>query len=384
MKKRAIIHIGTCKTGSTSIQTCLQANRKVLEEDGYSLTVPWDGPKEIHNLALIWPCKQVFEQPLFPGENALRQSYQEYQEFDYADLLQAGIDKVNLLKDHSFIISCEALADVNLVRFRRKMSMVKELLSPLQSTHEIIIIVYYRRQDFFLESLYNTWQRPCYRVSFQDFMGPLLPFDSGREDEAYDLDWEKHSAVLHEFFAAASILEYSYDLVRGKQELVSHFLSAIGIDHLGIRVPASREKVGVSNAMLQILHNVKLTAEESKALISFSGSCPELKKKTENSKILMPASLRKEMMEYYAPINRKFFKCTDEEYQAVFAPEDEYPEPLTQEEAFQMLARLIASKEQMALDQADARRKRILRFSPPFVRKMIPQSLKTKIYNRLS
>ena len=149
-------------------------------------------------------------------------------------------------------------------------------------------------------------------------------------------------------------------------------------------LPAKREKASVSTAMLQILHNVKLSAEESKALISFSGSCPELKKKTENSKILMPASLRKEMMDYYAPINREFFRCTDEEYQAVFAPKDEYPEPLTSEEAFQLLARLIASKEQKALDQADARRKLILRFSPPFVRKMIPQSLQTRIYNLLS
>jgi len=384
VKKRAIIHIGTCKTGTTAIQTCLQANRNVLEEDGYSLTIPWDGPREIHNLALIWPCKQVFEQPLFSGENVLRQWYQEYQEFDYADLLQAGVDKVSSLKDHSFIISCEALSDVNLTRFRKKMSMVKELLSPLRATHEITIIVYYRRQDVFLESLYDTWQRPCYRVSFQDFMDPLLPFNSGREDEGYDLDWEKHSTILQEFFAEANILEYSYDLVLRKQQLVSHFLSAIGIDHLGVLVPAKREKVSISSAMLQILHNVKLSAKESKALISFSGSCPELKKKTENSKILMPASLRKEMMEYYAPINREFFKCTDEEYQAVFAPKDEYPEPLTQEEAFQMLARLIASREQRALDRVDARRKRILRFSPSFVRKMIPRSLQMKIYNRLS
>ena len=384
MKKRAIIHIGTCKTGTTSIQTCLQANRNVLEEGGYSLTIPWDGPREIHDLALIWPCKLLFEQPLFSGENALRQSYQEYQELDYADLLQAGVDKVSSLKDYSFIISCEALSDVNLARFRKKMSMVKELLTPLRSTHEVTIIVYYRRQDAFLESLYDTWQRPCYRVSFQDFMDPLLPFDSDREDEAYELDWEKHSAILQEYFAEASILEYSYDLVLRKQELVSHFLSAIGIEHLGVMVPAKREKVSVSTAMLQVLHNVKLSAEESKALISFSGACPELKQETESSKVLMPASLRKEMLEYYAPINREFFECTDEEYQAVFAPGDEYPEPLTREEAFQMLARLIAGKEQRALDRADARRKRILRFSPSFVRKMIPQSLRTKIYNRLS
>jgi len=215
-------------------------------------------------------------------------------------------------------------------------------------------------------------------------MDPLLPFNSGREDEAYDLDWEKHSAILQEFFAEASILEYSYDLVLRKQELVSHFLSAIGIEHLGVMVPAKREKVSVSTAMLQVLHNVKLSAEESKALISFSGACPELKQETESSKVLMPASLRKEMLEYYAPINREFFECTDEEYQAVFAPGDEYPEPLTREEAFQMLARLIAGKEQRALDRADARRKRILRFSPPFVRKMIPHSLQMKIYNRLS
>ena len=384
MKKRAIIHIGTCKTGTTSIQTCLQANRNALEKEGYSLTIPWDGPREIHNLALIWPCKQVFEEPLFSGENVLREWYQEYQEFDYTDLLQAGIDKVNSLKDHSFIISCEALADVNLPRFRKKMSMVKELLSPLRATHEIIIIVYYRRQDTFLESLYDTWQRPCYRVSFQEFMDPLLPLNSGREDEVYDLDWQNHSAILQEFFAEASILEYSYDLVLRKQKLVSHFLSATGLDHLRVVVPAKREKASTSTAMLQILHHVKLSAEESKALISFSRSCAELNQKTETRKALMPASLRKEMMEYYAPINREFFGCTDEEYQAVFAPKDEYPEPLTQEDAFQMLARLIASKEQTALDQADTRRKRILRFSPPFVRKMIPQSLKRKIYDRLS
>ena len=136
--------------------------------------------------------------------------------------------------------------------------------------------------------------------------------------------------------------------------------------------------------MLQVLHNVKLSAEESRALISFSATCPELKQETESSKVLMPASLRKEMLEYYAPINREFFGCSDEEYEAVFAPLDEYPDPLTREEAFQMLARLIAGREQRALDRADARRKRILRFSPSFVRKMIPQSLRAKIYDRLA
>ena len=126
-KKTIYIHIGTPKTGSSAIQAFLKLNADLLQEKGYL----YPNPPEFGQPYQTSPGNAVFIKNLFDNNN--------YEEFK--NTLSSFDKNVNI------ILSSESIANtIN----KHKDRFFKEIES-----YNYKIIVYLRRQDHHLSSMYN-------------------------------------------------------------------------------------------------------------------------------------------------------------------------------------------------------------------------------------
>lgn len=144
MKKRLILHIGCEKTGTTSIQNTLAANRTVLLEK-YGIHYLKSLGLRNHTKLAIYACNGDKNLTRFLP-NGL--SLQEFRE----DLRQEFIKEIQNTTAETVIISCEWLHPR--LRDDSEFSRLKALLSGLFG--DVKVIVYLRRQDKLLMSLYST------------------------------------------------------------------------------------------------------------------------------------------------------------------------------------------------------------------------------------
>lgn len=147
--KKALVHIGIEKTGTTTIQTCLNWNREILEENGIGFL---KSPGKQNNRKITTYCMSYSNiddhvRRLGISDPKSRQRWRTafYKEF-YSEIT-AIKDKVL-----SVIISSEHLHS------RLKTTQEIEILKKLLTRHfeTVTILVYLRRQDFLALSLNST------------------------------------------------------------------------------------------------------------------------------------------------------------------------------------------------------------------------------------
>lgn len=142
---RLYLHIGTHKTGSTAIQESLRrAKSKLLSE------------------------KIVFL-PIQP-------SFKEIPRLSYLDKkivlsIQAFLQKYERIfsKEHTFVMSYEDFSG-NLMQGYRNAPIVARVLKEATEGFEVFIVVYLRRQDTFLESIYTQTVHEGGSDSFEKFI----------------------------------------------------------------------------------------------------------------------------------------------------------------------------------------------------------------------
>ena len=127
MHKQLILHIGTYKTGSTSIQKFLEINRDVLLADGiyYPEFIDSEGYRDLNN-GNMWPFQVADDKKEKIAIDSLQKMF---------------------LNHDTILISGEDFWGSG--RKERKLSLLKEL------NVKIKVIVYLRRQDKYLDSLFN-------------------------------------------------------------------------------------------------------------------------------------------------------------------------------------------------------------------------------------
>jgi len=166
MSINIVLHVGTEKTGSTSIQHTLYDNRKALKEMGYLMPLTLGYPCHIHLTACA-----LESEPTHSIRSLLKLTDQDdfraFREKTLADL-KAEISG----SDYHTLLITDEHANFHLV----KPGLIEAFKEALDSVGDVCkVILYLRRQDELRMSLYSEAVKAGNLTSF-DPDNPIVPF----------------------------------------------------------------------------------------------------------------------------------------------------------------------------------------------------------------
>lgn len=212
---KAIVHIGTEKTGTTTIQECLLLNQEFLKQRGFGiLTSPGRG----NNRKLATFCMNddhVDDHIVSLGLKDLQK--RNASKIEFKNDLKSEIE--NIGNDiHTVIISSEHFHS-RLVR-EKEVTRLSHLLS--EFFNKIEIVLYLRRQDLMANSLYST---AC-RVGFSD--KNIFPEKISEQNRYYNFELliEKWAKIFGAENINAQIFEKEKLI---DNDLLSDFFARIGL-----------------------------------------------------------------------------------------------------------------------------------------------------------
>lgn len=201
MRKQIYLHIGTHKTGTTSIQNFLFENSSRLKQQGFDY--------------LVENCVWKAHQPLgwaFQGNNAALDSYCPWKNAGIINELEKEILTSNA---HSFILSSE-----NLYHLKNK-NFIERFFNRLEN-YDLRVIVYLRTQQKFLESWY-------YELVRADYCKLALGFEDFIKEPKYNLNYDEALLSWEQFVPRKNIIVMPYDKISKNNKLLQSFRQAIGI-----------------------------------------------------------------------------------------------------------------------------------------------------------
>lgn len=205
-----ILHIGTHKTGTTTLQEVLAANEQTLAENGF---VYPQMPRKFKHAAInrnaFWLNMEVMRRVGLAG-----------QETDKIPPCRDVFEKALKAGPHTVVISDERLwYNATKKRFWKE---VRTVLEECGATN-VKVVLYLRRQDLFLESLWAQYVKSGH-------MEEGLTAFAARKKNSIACDYAAGVRSLQEAFGAENLIIRVYDrkqLVGG--DTVEDFLQAIGI-----------------------------------------------------------------------------------------------------------------------------------------------------------
>ncbi|MFW5886125.1 MAG: hypothetical protein ACOCUL_00065 [Bacteroidota bacterium] len=220
---KAFIHIGTEKTGSTSIQNCLLKNQLLLKQNGIGLVNRFVDENSRKLAAYCMVNENIDD---FFINNGLL-DINSRQKFKL--LLKNEIDyEVNKLDGNSnIIISSEHFH--SRLKSEEEVNNLKILLEKYFTDFEVI--VYLRRQDLMAMSLYST----ALKVGFSN--SNILPVNISENDAYYNYDLllTKWSNVFGKENITPVIFEKEKFI---NKDLLSDFFYRIGINTVDFKKPS--------------------------------------------------------------------------------------------------------------------------------------------------
>ena len=194
----AYIHIGTHKTGSTSIQYFLFKNRQKLSEQGF-----------------LYPLSGIPKKNLF-GQHHLAAAFLKHLQLNTYNPNAGGweevISEASYVSDKNIIISSENFC---LPRFDlEQIYKIKDYLSQ----YKVKIVVYLRRQDNYLISQYRQFiGANKYSNSFQQFIS----------EQKWLIDYFQILKPWQEVFGTENIIVRVFEPEQFNNDLLDDFLDAI-------------------------------------------------------------------------------------------------------------------------------------------------------------
>ncbi len=214
--KNIFLHIGLPKTGTTSIQNTLQymQNCGILSEKNF----------QYHNHNKMFSLLQ--ENLCFPDDEKI------FSEKLNAELKIYVNDNIEEIKDNIIFsqegFSLDAVDDYRVVSTAR----VKKFYNVFKEFN-IKVIIYLRRQDIFLESLYAQWAKT----------GMLTKEKMLKDDLKKSLFFKKHLDDYTELFGKQNVIVRIFEkdaLLNG--DVVSDFLQTVGLKNITLPDIPQREK----------------------------------------------------------------------------------------------------------------------------------------------
>jgi len=227
MGKTLFLHIGTQKTGTTSIQTFLSGNQSLLAEHGFV----YPDPAEVriglddHNHGHLALCLTGYWRD--PG-------YQLSRKEAWRELRNLYFESNGHL-----LISTELLSTPQIVPHLR---FIRKMLRGIQ----VKVIIYLRRQDIFVQSVYQERLKGSETREFQD------AYEQGDYRQVLDF----HSILDHwqRYLGIDNIVVRPYEraqLVQGDVlEDFLHIIGAGGIENLGR--PTQHANISMNRNVLEI------------------------------------------------------------------------------------------------------------------------------------
>lgn len=242
MKKSLYIHIGTHKTGSTAIQQFLRQNKRRLAQEGvFYLTLPYGIEK-------LMSANELDEELVDSVKKSLANKANSY--------------SPKKAQEGCYLLSWEGFSGDALKGYAN-VAIVAEHLQRMTEQFDVKIIVYLRRQDDFLESIYTQKIHEGASYAFHSFV-EMLPDTS--------FDWARLLAAYGDRFGKENLIVRRYDkaFLPKSDSLLKDFLQIVGVDFNKLDVE-KKELIpnrGYSRDALEIakLANPYLRNEEKKRL----------------------------------------------------------------------------------------------------------------------
>lgn len=206
------VHIGYPKTGTTSIQAYLTQNKKLLSQHGYHYLHSQKFDKSLELPLIISPMKCMYFMRMLRNNNVFYPNYRKRLISQIRRNLEVG--KSILISNEAFIARCNQEEDVAKLR-----SFLSRFNVPVK------IIMYIRRQDEFLNSIYST------RLRSGQFLDPLEAYKTSKLPYFKYLDYLQLMNIWSGEFGKDNIILKVYDkssLINN--DIVDDFMSILDLN----------------------------------------------------------------------------------------------------------------------------------------------------------
>ncbi len=326
-RPKLFIHIGTPKTGTTSIQNFLASNQKSLYKNGFFFQ-----KRGLFDNSYINFLRLFYQKQMILSHNDIEKRIYRFIADDnfndatrnidyYEDKIIKKIHREIFSKRGNIILSSESFFDHDISRFKEKISLLKKITEPFKEKYDIKIIVYFRKQDSYIESFYYMCGKyTFFSVDFESYLSQFRPF-SDKED-ALSLDWSKFTAVIEEMLPYAGIISRSFDQAI-KKGIVADFREITGTENIECASSDFHDNPGFNIFGMDLMLNSGFLNFDDKEILFRAVRSDALFSKStvkQGYRLLSP-SQRVEIYNTYKESNRNLFGINDEEeYYKLFFP----------------------------------------------------------------
>lgn len=231
-KKTIYLHVGTHKTGTTTIQHFLFYNYEALKKQGFDYLIE-NSTWEAHH-ALGWS---------FQGIKAPIQYYCPWHEKGVINHLENEIKKSC---SDTFIISSENMFQL------KDMEFINNFFARFHKQYDIKIIIFLRDQVSFIESWYYELVRADYCKLSDDI-------DAFITNPRYNLDYYSEIKKWEKYIHKDSILVRNFSIEASNGKLLENFCTIIGLKFFNelVAIPNKNEKINP----IQLKYLKKLNSE---------------------------------------------------------------------------------------------------------------------------
>lgn len=273
MNKTLYIHIGSGKTGSTALQSFLACNEDELSNE-YGIKYICTGRAENKHRALDYNAGR--NNPLFENKvNSL-----------ITDLNHEILNG----KEHSYIISDEdfpGLTDVEISNYRRM----------IDSSVNIKVIVYLRRQDTYVESWFNQIVKTGqYSANYSRLLNNI--------EKKGLLNYHQLLSKWALVFGKSNIIvrPYEFESFIGGN-IFTDFMSIFSLEEISFVKPSKDSNPGLSRDKLFLLRKISNAGLNDLITKDYIKDLIKVEEEVGDSKFVSSPASRKELLEKYSKSN---------------------------------------------------------------------------------
>jgi hypothetical protein len=216
MKKQIFLHIGSYKTGSTSIQRFLLDHAELLRQKGIAF---YHGQFSKENHLELYVAALRYERDSFAKLGACK-----HITFDANFTHEIGAKVQRFLcrcHEPAVVLTSEGLS---LLRYPDEIDRLRVMLDAANA--EVKVILYLRNKKDFLRSYTNQLLKVKGRTPSKDFNSALYV-----EPDTWLTDYDALIATYERGFGARNVIVIDYDeQMKGEGNVIPSFLRVLGID----------------------------------------------------------------------------------------------------------------------------------------------------------